>query len=80
MADIERNPPPASPTQTPAQLRTLAHDLANLLTVMHGCLELAQRHAAANPALARLLSNLQQATDRADAVQQQLRDLAGGPG
>ncbi len=58
-------------------LRALAHDLANVLTVMHGCLELADRHGAANPPLAKLLSNMRQAADRADTVAERLRELAG---
>lgn len=59
------------PTKT--SLRVLAHDLANLLTVLQGSLELADRHAAGNPALARLLHAMHQATDRGDAIIDQLR-------
>jgi signal transduction histidine kinase len=62
-ADAEYDVPP----------RCIAHDLANLLTILNGSLELADRHAADNPALGRLLANMHVVAERASALVEELR-------
>ncbi len=57
----------------------LSHDLNNVLTVIAGSLALAERHAAGNPKLIRLLDNMRLATDRAAALSAQLASLSATP-
>ena len=57
---------------------TLAHDLANVLTAITGNLALAERHAAGNPRLIRLLGNIQAAADRGLGLAQDLLALSPG--
>jgi CheY-like chemotaxis protein len=54
----------------------MAHDFNNILTVISGSLALAERHAAGNPKLIRLLANMRLATERGVALTQQLMALA----
>ncbi len=56
-----------------APTRCVAHDLANLLTILNGSLELADRHAAGNPSLGRLLANMHVVAERASALVEELR-------
>jgi signal transduction histidine kinase len=53
--------------------RCIAHDLANLLTILNGSLELANRHSAENPALGRLLANMHVVAERASVLVEELR-------
>jgi len=55
---------------------TLAHDFNNVLTVISGNLSLAERHAAGNPKLIRLLNNIRIATDRASALTGELMTIS----
>ena len=48
------------------------HDLNNVLTVITGNLALAERHAAGNPKLIKLLNNMRLAADRGTALAQQM--------
>jgi len=61
----------------------VAHDFNNVLTVISGNLALAERHAAGNPKLIRLLHNIRLATERATDLTGQLMmlssPLAAGP-
>jgi PAS domain S-box-containing protein len=50
----------------------IAHDFNNLLTVIRGSIELAERHAAGNERLKRLLEAVQGAVDRAADLTHQL--------
>jgi PAS domain S-box-containing protein len=50
----------------------IAHDFNNLLTVIHGSIELAERHAAGNERLKRLLAAAQAAAGRAADLTHQL--------
>ena len=59
---------------------SVAHDLNNVLTVMAGNLALAERHAAGNVKLIRLLDNMRQATERATVLSAQLASLSSAPG
>ena len=54
----------------------LAHDLNNVLTVITGNLALAERHAAGNAKLVRLLNNMRQAADRGAKLTNDLLALA----
>ncbi len=51
----------------------VAHDLANLLTILAGSLEMATRHASGNAAISRHLTTMHMATERAGALVEQLR-------
>ena len=55
-----------------------AHDLNNVLTVIIGNIALAERHAAGNPKLIRLLANMRLATDRGTELAQGLMALSPG--
>jgi CheY-like chemotaxis protein len=55
-----------------------AHDLNNVLTVIVGNIALAERHAAGNPKLIRLLANMRLATDRGTVLAQGLMALSPG--
>jgi len=55
---------------------TIAHDVNNALTVISGNLASAERHAAGNPKLIRLLNNVRLASDRAAELASRLLDLA----
>ncbi len=55
-----------------------AHDLNNVLTVIVGNVALAERHAAGNPKLIRLLANMRMATDRGTVLAQGLMALVPG--
>ncbi len=62
----------------------VAHDFNNILTVISGNLALAERHAAGNPKLIRLLQNIRLAAERATDLTTQLmimsaRDLGSPP-
>ncbi len=71
--------PGLSPAHSSAQSPgTLAHDFNNVLTVITGNLALAERHAAGNPKLIRLLNNMRLATERGAGLAQQLMALAPG--
>ncbi len=63
--------------ETIGRIRTLAHDLANLLTVLEGSLELFERQSAGNPAMGKLVRNMRLATERADTIAKQLREIGG---
>ena len=56
----------------------LVHDLNNVLTVITGNLALAERHAAGNPKLLKLLNNMRLAADRGAILAQQMLSEAGG--
>ena len=56
----------------------LAHDFNNILTVIAGNLALAERHAAGNPKLIRLLNNMRLATERGTTLAKTLMTLAPG--
>ena len=58
----------------------LAHDFNNILTVIAGNLALAERHAAGNVKLIRLLNNMRLATERGTALAKALMTLAPGEG
>ena len=55
-----------------------AHDLNNVLTMIAGNLALAERHAAGNEKLIRLLTNIRVATERGVQLTQDLLALAPG--
>jgi CheY-like chemotaxis protein len=57
--------------------RQVAHDLNNVLTVIMGNLQLAERHAAGNPKLLRLLGNIRLAAERGSALSGKLMAHAG---
>jgi CheY-like chemotaxis protein len=66
-----------SPGDTPAEAAgALAHDFNNVLTVIAGNLALAERHAAGNPKLIRLLNNIRLAADRATDLTGKLMTVA----
>ncbi len=54
----------------------MAHDFNNVLTVISGNLALAERHAAGNPKLIRLLNNIRLAADRASDLTGELMQAA----
>ncbi len=56
----------------------LAHDFNNVLTVIAGNLALAERHAAGNPKLIRLLNNMRLATERGTSLAKTLMTLTPG--
>jgi len=62
----------------------VAHDFNNILTVISGNLALAERHAAGNPKLIRLLQNIRLAAERATGLTDQLEAVSArhdrGPG
>ena len=71
----------AEPSRVNAASGGLAHDLNNVLTIITGNLSLAERHAAGNPKLIKLLNNMRLATDRGAILAQQLlaqQSLASG--
>lgn len=55
-----------------------AHDFNNVLTVISGNLALAERHAAGNPKLLRLLNNMRVATERGSALAHKMLQTAPG--
>ncbi len=55
-----------------------AHDVNNVLAVIAGNLALAERHAAGNPKLLRLLDNMRQAADRGTRITHDLQSLVPG--
>jgi CheY-like chemotaxis protein len=57
----------------------VAHDFNNVLTVISGNLALAERHAAGNPKLIRLLNNIRLAADRASDLTGELMQAANVP-
>jgi len=78
------NSPGADPDATADIADAVAHDLNNMLTVISGNLALAERHAAGNPKLIRLLQNIRLAAERATSLTTQLsaisaRDPQGPP-
>jgi CheY-like chemotaxis protein len=60
--------------------RDLAHDFNNVLTVITGNLALAERHAAGNPKLLRLLNNMRAAAERGAGLTQQMMASEVGKG
>ncbi len=54
----------------------VAHDFNNVLTVIAGNLSLAERHAAGNPKLIRLLQNIRLAAERAASLTGQLMQVS----
>ncbi len=56
----------------------LVHDFNNVLTVITGNLALAERHAAGNPKLLKLLNNMRLAADRGTILAQQMLSEASG--
>ena len=54
----------------------VAHDFNNVLTVISGNLALAERHAAGNPKLIRLLNNIRLAAERASDLTGELMNVA----
>jgi CheY-like chemotaxis protein len=58
---------------------SVAHDLNNVLTVIAGNLALAERHAAGNPKLIRLLNNIRLASERASGLASELINVAISP-
>jgi CheY-like chemotaxis protein len=54
----------------------VAHDFNNVLTVISGNLALAERHAAGNPKLIRLLNNIRLAAERASDLTGELMSVA----
>jgi CheY-like chemotaxis protein len=54
----------------------VAHDFNNVLTVISGNLALAERHAAGNPKLIRLLNNIRLAAERASDLTTELMSVA----
>jgi CheY-like chemotaxis protein len=54
----------------------VAHDFNNVLTVISGNLALAERHAAGNPKLIRLLNNIRLAAERASGLTTELMNVA----
>jgi len=56
-------------------LASIAHEYNNVLTVIGGSVALAERHAAGNPALVRLLDNMRIAVDRAVHLTERLSGL-----
>ncbi len=57
----------------------VAHDFNNVLTVISGNLALAERHAAGNPKLIRLLQNIRLAAERATILTAQLMSVSAHP-
>jgi len=57
----------------------VAHDFNNVLTVISGNLALAERHAAGNPKLIRLLQNIRLAAERATILTGQLMSVSVHP-
>ncbi len=69
----------ASPSATLLQMAgTLAHDMNNVLTVIAGNLALAERHAAGNEKLIRLLYNMRLAAERGARLTHDLLALSPG--
>lgn len=55
-----------------------AHDLNNVLTIIAGSVALAERHAAGNPKLIRLLGNIRVATERGTVIARHLMQADEG--
>jgi CheY-like chemotaxis protein len=70
------NPPGANLDTTADLAGAVAHDFNNILTVITGNLALAERHAAGNPKLIRLLQNIRLAAERATGLTTQLMTIA----
>jgi CheY-like chemotaxis protein len=60
-------------------LAKIAHEYNNVLTVISGSVALAERHAAGNAALIRLLDHVRVAADRAEKLTERLAEIAGAP-
>jgi CheY-like chemotaxis protein len=67
---------PADPADPAEIAGAIAHDFNNLLTVISGNLALAERHAAGNPKLIRLLENIRVAAARGADLTVRLAGLA----
>jgi len=71
---------PGTKRDTAAEVAgAVAHDFNNVLTVISGNLALAERHAAGNPKLIRLLQNIRLAAERATLLTGQLMSVSTHP-
>ncbi len=77
-ADPFGAPEPAGGSAVAQLAGGLAHDLSNVLTAITGNLALAERHAAGNAKLIRLLNNIRLATERGAKLTNDLLALAPG--
>ena len=77
-ADPFGGPEPAGGTLMARLAVELARDMNNVLTTITGNLALAERHAAGNAKLLRLLGNIRQAAERGTVLTQDLQALAPG--
>jgi CheY-like chemotaxis protein len=75
MQDGQEDTPPSAVAKAAA---TIAHDFNNVLTVIMGSLSLAERHAAGNPKLIRLIETMRIATERGINLAQGLAALGMG--
>ncbi len=64
-------------TSAPGPVSQAAHDLNNVLTIIAGSVALAERHAAGNPKLIRLLGNVRLATERGTLIARRLLETGG---
>ena len=71
-------PEPAGGSVVAKVASDLAHEVNNVLTVITGNLALAERHAAGNAKLVRLLNNIRQAAERGTGLTQDLLALVPG--
>ncbi len=76
LADPFGAPEPAGGSVVARLAGELAHDLSNVLTVITANLALAERHAAGNAKLIRLLNNMRAATERGAKLTQDLMAFA----
>ncbi len=77
-ADPFGGPEPSGGSAVAQLAGGLAHDLNNVLTAITGNLALAERHAAGNAKLIRLLNNMRLATERGARLTNELLALAPG--
>ncbi len=68
----------ASEASAAGRARQAAHDLNNVLTIIAGSVALAERHAAGNPKLIRLLGNVRVATERGTLIARRLLETDEG--
>ena len=77
-ADPFGAPEPSGGSVLARMASDLAHEVNNVLTAITGNLALAERHAAGNAKLVRLLNNIRQATERGAGLTQDLLALVPG--